>query len=92
MPVAYACNPSNLAGWNQEDHSSRPSQASPKITRAKLNQRCGSGGKAPALQVWSTEFKTLVLSKKKEEEEEEGEGEEEEKDTDCEVAAEFYWE
>jgi hypothetical protein len=27
VPVAHACNPSYLGGWDQEDHGSRPSRA-----------------------------------------------------------------
>jgi hypothetical protein len=62
--VAHTCNPSYLAGWHQEDRASRPTWAntSPdpisKITRAKMNWRCGSSrcasDRVPGLQALSS--------------------------------------
>jgi hypothetical protein len=64
--VAHAYNPSYLGGWNQEDHSSRPAWANssqdPHLqnNQSKMDWRCGSSGRAPALQERSTELKTPV--------------------------------
>jgi hypothetical protein len=68
--VTHSCDPGYLRGWNQEDHDSRPAQANSswdpisKITRAKWTWRCGSSSRAPALQVWSPEFKPQYHQKK----------------------------
>jgi hypothetical protein len=63
VPVPYACNPSYLEDWGWECLSSRPAQANSfwdlisKTTRTKMDWRCGTSGRAPALQMGSPEFK-----------------------------------
>jgi hypothetical protein len=56
-PVAHTCNPSYLGGWDQEDCGSRPVWAKPHLqnNQSKMNWRYG--GRIPALQARSPEFK-----------------------------------
>jgi hypothetical protein len=69
--VAHTCNPSYSGGRDQEDQGLRPTRANNsqdpicKITRAKMDWRCGSSSRLPALQERSLEFKTQFHKKKK---------------------------
>jgi hypothetical protein len=49
--VAHTCNPGYLGGWDQEDWSLRPAQAnsSPDPISRKMDRRCVSSCRAPAL-------------------------------------------
>jgi hypothetical protein len=68
--VAHTCNPSYLGGWDQEDHSSRPSPENSsqdsisRITR-ETDWRCGSKDRAPALQSCSPESNLQSYQKKR---------------------------
>jgi hypothetical protein len=53
-----------LGGWDQEDLGSRPQDPLSKITRAKMDRRCGSSSRVPALQIRSPEFKPQFHKKK----------------------------
>jgi hypothetical protein len=54
--VAHICNLSYLVGWDGEDCGLRPAWANSsqdsifKITRTKMDWRCGSSSRVPALQ------------------------------------------
>jgi hypothetical protein len=56
VQMAYACNPSFLAGWGLEDCGLRPVWANSlwdshhQNNQSKMDWRCGSRGRAPALQ------------------------------------------
>jgi hypothetical protein len=69
-PVVHTCNPSYLGGWDQEDGNLSSAWAislwdlSPK-NRSKMDWRCGSSGRQPALQVQSLEFKPQCHQKRK---------------------------
>jgi hypothetical protein len=54
--VAHSCNPSYLGEWDGKDHGLRPDRVvfkTPisKNNQSKMNWRCGSSVRAPALQV-----------------------------------------
>jgi hypothetical protein len=61
--VVHTCNPTYLGGRDQENQGSRPEEANssqdPHLqnNQSKMNRRCGSSGKAPALQVQNPKFK-----------------------------------
>jgi hypothetical protein len=54
--VTYTCNPSYLGGWDQKDHSLRQAWANssqdPHLqnNQSKMDWRCGSSSRVPALQ------------------------------------------
>jgi hypothetical protein len=68
MLVAHVSNPSYLGGWDQ-DCESRPAQANssgdPHLqnNQSKMDERCGSSSRAPAVQVWSPQFKSQSYQK-----------------------------
>jgi hypothetical protein len=69
--VARDCNPSYLGGWDQKNHGLRSAWASSlwdlylQNNQSKVDWNCGPSSRAPALQVWSPEFKPLSHQKKK---------------------------
>jgi hypothetical protein len=71
-PVAHTCNPSYLGGWDQEDHGLNPAEENSSLNpisknhQSKIEWRCGSRNKAPALQEWGPEFKPVPPKKKEE--------------------------
>jgi hypothetical protein len=71
------CNPSYLGSYNWEDRDYRPVQASssrgPHLqnNQRKIEWRCSSSDRAPALQVLSLEFKPSPTKKERKKEIEE---------------------
>jgi hypothetical protein len=59
----HACNSNCLGSWDWENSSLRPAWANkswdPHLqnNHSKMDWRCGSSGTAPALSLWSPEFK-----------------------------------
>jgi hypothetical protein len=62
VPLVHACNPSYLVGWNQEDCVLRPTQANYlqdlnlQNTQSKMDWKCDSSHRLPALLAGSSEF------------------------------------
>jgi hypothetical protein len=70
MPVAGACNPNYLEGWDGRiSVQSQPGQTVLKTpfqnNQSKIDWRYGSSSRVPALQVWSPEFTLQSHQKKK---------------------------
>jgi hypothetical protein len=68
--VAHTCNPIYLGGWDQEDRGFTPALANSlqdsciQNNHSKIDWKCGSSGKAPALQVQNPECKPQSCPKK----------------------------
>jgi hypothetical protein len=68
--VGHTYNPSYLEGWHWEDRGLRPAQANslrPHLqnNQSKMDWRCGSSSRVPALQVRSPEFKFQSYKKER---------------------------
>jgi hypothetical protein len=71
LPVAHICKTSSLGGWDQENQGLRLARADSLWKRlhlqnnqSKMDWRCGSNDKVPALQTQS-QVQTTVPQKKK---------------------------
>jgi hypothetical protein len=71
VPVTHACNPSYMGVWDQEDCGLRPAQANSswdsnlQNNQSKMEWRCGSSSRTPALRIWSPELKPQSQQNKK---------------------------